>query len=451
MLNWRALSEHSAAAKQAEALLHQRGVKPERFNYGLELARQWRAVLTKQQELQQERRKLSDMIAAQKRQGRFDTEDLERAGADLRSRIEDLAEQERMLNVTLETVWSDFPNLPAEEVPIGKDESGNRQVREWRPTGSPTGERVTSDNLGDAISGDSRVAEDCTARMMAHDELGAALGLMDFPTAGRLSGSRFVVLSGALAQLERALGQFMLDLHCREHGYSEYALPLLVRESALFGTGQLPRFRDDQFHTQTGHWLIPTAEVPLTNLVANSVLMEDELPLRMAALTPCFRAEAGAAGKDTRGMIRQHQFWKVELVSITSPERSNDEHERLTACAETILRRLELPFRVMLLCRGDMGFASMKTYDLEVWMPGQRAYREISSCSNCGDFQARRMRARYRSSSGKKPRLVHTLNGSGVALGRCLIAVMENYQQPDGSILIPAALRPYMGGREYIG
>jgi len=279
----------------------------------------------------------------------------------------------------------------------------------------------------------------------AHDDLGEASGQMDFDAAAKLSGARFVVLKGPLARLERALGAFMLDLHTGEHGYTEIDPPLLVRDAAMFGTAQLPKFADDQFRTTTQHWLIPTAEVPLTNLVRESIVPEAQLPMRFTACTACFRAEAGAAGKDTRGMIRQHQFTKVELVSITSPDQSRDEHERMLACAEEVLRRLDLHYRVVTLCTGDMGFAAQKTYDIEVWLPGQGAYREISSCSICGEFQARRMNARYRPAGGGAPRYVHTLNGSGVAVGRALIAVMETYQQQDGSIAVPDALKPYLG------
>jgi seryl-tRNA synthetase len=283
-----------------------------------------------------------------------------------------------------------------------------------------------------------------------HFELGEALGQMDFETAAKLSGARFVVLKNGLARLERALGQFMLDVHTGQHGYTEVNPPLLVQDDVMFGTAQLPKFADDQFRTTTDRWLIPTAEVPLTNLVRESILDEDQLPMRLTALTPCFRAEAGAAGKDTRGMIRQHQFTKVELVSITTPEASKDEHERMLSCAEEVLRRLDLHYRVMTLCAGDMGFASQKTYDIEVWLPGQNLYREISSCSICGEFQARRMSARYRTKEGRAVRHVHTLNGSGVAVGRALIAVMENYQEADGSIAVPEALAPYMGGLKKI-
>jgi seryl-tRNA synthetase len=274
--------------------------------------------------------------------------------------------------------------------------------------------------------------------------------MMDFARAGRISGARFAVLSGALARLERALGAFMIDLHTEEYGYTEVSPPLLVRDETAFGTGNLPKFGEDLFRTTTGLWLIPTAEVSLTNLVADEILDEAALPQRYTAWTPCFRSEAGAAGKDTRGMIRQHQFEKVELVSVAHPDRAVEEHERMTACAEEVLKRLGLAYRVMLLCSGDMGFASRKTYDIEVWLPGQEAYREISSCSNCGEFQARRMKARYRPSEGKGTRFIHTLNGSGLAVGRTLIAVLENYQREDGSITVPPALRAYMGGLEVI-
>ncbi|GEP10457.1 serine--tRNA ligase [Methylobacterium gnaphalii] len=314
-----------------------------------------------------------------------------------------------------------IPNRPKADVPPGADEHGNVEYRRYD-------------------SGRERLSEG-----RQHFELGEATGLMDFEAAAKLSGSRFVVLKGQLARLERSLGQFMLDLHTTEHGYTEVAPPILVRDEAMFGTAQLPKFRDDQFAAGDGFWLVPTAEVPLTNLVRESILSEDELPLRFTALTPCFRAEAGAAGRDTRGMLRQHQFNKVELVSITAPEKSEEEHERMLACAETVLKKLDLTYRVMTLCTGDMGFASQKTYDIEVWVPGQQTYREISSCSVCGDFQARRMNARYRGKDGK-PTFVHTLNGSGIAVGRALIAVMENYQNPDGSITIPSVLQPYMGG-----
>ena len=321
-----------------------------------------------------------------------------------------------------------IPNLPLDEVPEGVDEHGNLQRHLFG------------------------VVRNYAFAPKPHFDLGEAMGFMDFEAAARLSGARFVVLKKGLARLERAIGQFMIDLHTNEHGYAEINPPLMVRDQAMFGTAQLPKFREDQFPAGDGYWLIPTAEVPLTNLVRESILDEKELPMRLTALTPCFRAEAGAAGRDTRGMIRQHQFTKVELVSITTPENSKDEHERMLACAEEVLRRLDLHYRVMTLCAGDMGFAAQKTYDIEVWMPGQGeggAYREISSCSVCGDFQARRMDARYRGPDGK-PRFVHTLNGSGTAVGRALIAVMETYQQEDGAIAVPAVLQPYMGGLKVV-
>jgi seryl-tRNA synthetase len=326
----------------------------------------------------------------------------------------------------LDELLSTIPNLPAADVPDGPDETANKEIRR---AGAPR-------------------AMNFAAKQ--HFDLGEALKLMDFEVAARMSGARFVLLRGPLARLERAIANFMLDLHTATFGYQEVAPPLLVREQTMFGTGQLPKFRDDQFGTTNGSWLIPTAEVSLTNQVRESILDEKQLPMRFTAWTPCFRAEAGAAGKDTRGMIRMHQFSKVELVSIATPEQSEAEHERMTECAEEVLKRLGLPFRTVVLSTGDMGFAARKTYDIEVWLPGQNTYREISSCSNCGDFQARRMDARYRPADGKGTRFVHTLNGSGLAVGRTLIAVLENYQQADGSVAIPEALRAYMGGLETI-
>jgi seryl-tRNA synthetase len=340
----------------------------------------------------------------------------------LKSTIPELESEEKKTSQELEELLGQIPNLPLAEAPDGKDADDNVEHHKFG----------AKRDYGFAVK--------------QHFELGEVLGLMDFETAAKLSGARFVVLKKGLARLERALGQFMLDLHTNEHGYTEVSPPLLVRDDVMFGTGQLPKFAEDQFRTTTDHWLIPTAEVPLTNLVRESIVDEGALPMRLTACTPCFRAEAGAAGKDTRGMIRQHQFTKVELVSITTPEQGKDEHERMLACAEEVLRRLELHYRVMTLCTGDMGFASQKTYDIEVWLPGQNMFREISSCSMCGEFQARRMAARYRTGEGKQIRHVHTLNGSGVAVGRALIAVMENYQQADGSIAVPDVLQPYMGG-----
>jgi seryl-tRNA synthetase len=317
------------------------------------------------------------------------------------------------------------PNVLDPDVPDGKTEQENRQLK--------------------VLGGQRNFA--FTPKQ--HFEIGEKLGLMDFAAAAKLAGSRFTVLRGALARLERALGQYMLDVHTQEHGYTETVVPLLVNDAAMFGTGQLPKFAEDLYKTTDGRWLIPTAEVPLTNLVAGEILPANSLPLRLTALTPCFRSEAGSAGRDVRGMLRQHQFTKVELVSIVRPEDSAAEHERMTRCAETILERLELPYRRMLLCAGDTGFSAAKTYDLEVWLPGQGMYREISSCSNTRAFQARRMNARFRNAEGR-PEFVHTLNGSGVAVGRALIAVLENYQDADGGITVPEVLRPYMQGLERI-
>jgi seryl-tRNA synthetase len=330
------------------------------------------------------------------------------------------------LRAEIDEILAGLPNLPTEEVPDGPDETANRVLR----------------HHGDPPRFDFAP--------LSHEAVGERLGMMDFARAGKLSGSRFVLLRGALARVERALGQFMLDLHTTEFGYLEVSPPLLVRDEAVFGTSQLPKFAEELFRTTDGFWLIPTAEVPLTNLVAGEIHHESTLPLRYTAWTPCFRSEAGAAGKDTRGMIRQHQFEKVELVSITRPEDSAAEHERMTACAEEVLKRLGLAYRVVLLSTGDMGFASQKTYDIEVWLPGQGTYREISSCSNCGAFQAQRMKARYRPAEGKGTSPVHTLNGSGLAIGRTLIAILENFQRHNGTVAIPAVLQPYMGGQEVI-
>ena len=346
--------------------------------------------------------------------------------ADLKTRIQEGEEEERRINEKIETLLAGLPNIPLDEVPVGADENDNKLVR-------TVGEPPTFD-----------------FEPKQHFELGEALGLMDFESAGKISGARFVVLKGALARLERALGTFMLDLHTSEFGYTEVNPPLLVRDAAAYGTANLPKFAEDLFQTREGFWLIPTAEVSLTNLVREQILDEAELPKRFTAWTPCFRSEAGSAGRDVRGMIRQHQFAKVELVSVTTPDKALEEHERMTACAEEVLKRLGLAYRTMLLCSGDMGFASQKTYDIEVWLPGQKTYREISSCSVCGSFQARRMSARYRKSEDRSVEHVVTLNGSGLAVGRSLVAILENYQQADGSIIIPEALRPYMAGREVI-
>ena len=344
----------------------------------------------------------------------------------LKAAIADNAAAEAGLASALHDLLAALPNLPAQGVPPGEDETGNVEIRRW-------GEPFSLDGAKD------------------HVDLGEALGMMGFASAARMSGARFVVLRGELARLERALGQFMLDFQTQERGYVEIAPPLLVRDAAMFGTGQLPKFAEESFQTVQGHWLIPTAEVSLANLVREQVVSEERLPLRFAALTPCFRSEAGASGKDTRGMIRLHQFNKVELVSITTPEISPAELERTVECAEAVLKRLELPFRTVLLCAGDMGFSAAKTYDLEVWLPSQATFREISSCSNCADFQARRMDARCKRAGEKGTRFVHTLNGSGLAVGRALVAVMENYQDEGGRIAIPQALHPYMRGASHIG
>ncbi len=392
----------------------------------LELDRERREALTRAQELQARRNKLAKEVGEAKRKG-ADSSALMMEGE--RGKAEQAVTESRAeaLGKELDQLLATIPNLPQPEVPDGADESANREIRR---VGAPR-------NFGFPPK--------------PHDEIGVALGLMDFERAAKMSGARFVVLKGALARLERALAQFMLDLHIGAFGYTEIAPPHLVREEAMFGTGQLPKFASDLFQTGEGFWLIPTAEVSLTNLVREEILDEGVLPLRFTAWTPCFRSEAGAAGKDTRGMIRQHQFSKVELVSIAHPDRSEEEHERMTRCAEEVLKRLDLPYRVMLLSTGDMGFAARKTYDIEVWLPGQGKYREISSCSNCGDFQARRIKARLRAPGEKGTRFVHTLNGSGLAVGRTLIAVLENYQNADGTVAVPKALQPYMGGIGAIG
>ena len=391
----------------------------------LALDQEWRAAETAAQEAQARRNRLSREIGGAKSRGEDIASLLAQVAADKDAEAAAAAAAARRRG-EIDEMLAGLPNLPAEDVPDGADETANRVLRH---EGEPP-----RFNFAPA----------------AHEALGEALGMMDFRRAGRLSGSRFVVLRQDLARLERALGQFMLDLHTGEFGYEEVSPPLLVRDEAVFGSGQLPKFAEDLFHTTDGLWLIPTAEVPLANLVADEVLDEAELPLRFTAWTPCFRSEAGAAGKDTRGMIRQHQFMKVELVSVTTPEQSAAEHERMTACAEEVLKRLGLAYRVALLSSGDMGFAAEKTYDIEVWLPGQGAYREISSCSNCGAFQALRMKARYRPAEGRGTRPVHTLNGSGLAVGRTLIAILENYQQADGSVAIPPVLQPYLGGQTRI-
>lgn len=381
-----------------------------------------RELVTRMQEAQARRNEASKAIGAA--MGKGDRETAEKLKAEVAALKDELPAQEddeRRLTAELNAALAALPNLPAAEVPEGADEADNVEVMRW---GTPR-------------------EFDFTPR--EHADIGPALGL-DFETGALLSGARFTFLKGQMARLHRALAQFMLDLQTGTHGYTECITPLMVRDEAAFGTGQLPKFAEDLFRTTDGRWLIPTAEVSLTNSVREQILAEAKLPQRLTALTPCFRSEAGAAGRDTRGFIRQHQFEKVELVSITRPEESEAEHERMTACAEAVLKALDLPYRKVLLCTGDMGFTARKTYDLEVWLPGQGAYREISSCSNCGDFQARRMNTRFRPEGGKTNEFVHTLNGSGLAVGRTLVAVLENYQQADGSVEVPAALAPYTGG-----
>ena len=392
----------------------------------LQLDAALRATQTGLQDAQARRNELSKLIGQAK--ARKDEDEAQRLMAEvetLKGEIAGRFEAEGQTGAELKRTLEALPNLAAEDVPEGLDEEANVELRRW---GSPF----------------------AIANPKDHVELGEGLGMMDFEAAARMSGARFVALKGQLARLERALGQFMLDLQTQEHGYTEISPPLLVRSEAVFGVGQLPKFAEDLFRTTDDRWLIPTAEVSLTNLVREEITPDEALPLRFTALTPCFRSEAGASGKDTRGMIRQHQFYKVELVSITQPEQSNDEHERMVACAEAVLKRLELPFRTMLLCSGDMGFAAKRTYDLEVWLPSQGRYREISSCSNCGDFQARRMDARCKAAGAKGARFVHTLNGSGLAVGRTLVAITENYQDENGRIAIPQALHGYMRGQSHI-
>ncbi len=391
----------------------------------LELDAKRRRMQTELQEMQARRNEASKEIGQKKRAGES-ADTLMAEVAQLKDRMAAVEEEERGVGDALDRLLAGLPNALAAEVPDGPDESANEVLR---------------------VQGDKPQFDFAPKE---HFELGEGLGGLDFEAAAKLSGSRFVVIKGQVARLHRALAQFMLDLHTREHGYLEVQPPLLVRDHVLFGTGQLPKFGEDQFRTEEGYWLIPTAEVPLTNLVAEEILDQADLPLRFTAHTPCFRSEAGAAGRDTRGMLRQHQFEKVELVSITLPEQSEAEHERMTACAEEVLKRLGLHYRVVVLASGDTGFGARKTYDLEVWLPGQGAYREISSCSNTGAFQARRMKARYRPEGEKGTRFLHSLNGSGVAVGRALIAVLETYQQADGSIRVPEALQPYLGGQEHI-
>lgn len=448
-------------AQAFDAGLAKRGLEPQAARL-IEIDERRRKIITSLQEMQQRRNDASKQIGqAKAKKDEALAQQLMAEVSDLKAALQAAEEEERQVNAELHAALASIPNIPLEDVPVGPDESAN----------------VVRHSHGEAREMNFAAKE--------HFDLGEGLGLMDFEAAAKMSGARFTVLRGPLARLERAIGNFMVDLHTSEFGYEEVMPPLMVRDDAMFGTAQLPKFANDQFYTNTTEfensikeefakqiaegedlkliydiidqgvklgrrWLIPTAEVPLTNLVRESILSEEELPKRFTAYTACFRAEAGAAGRDTRGMIRQHQFSKVELVSITTPEKSGEEHERMLACAEEVLKRLGLHYRVMVLCTGDMGFASRKTYDIEVWLPGQNAYREISSCSVCGDFQARRMNARYRPKGEKNTRFVHTLNGSGLAVGRTLVAIMENYQQEDGSIAVPDVLKPYMGGLEVI-
>ena len=386
-----------------------------------------RAHLTRLQDLQAKANASAKAIGAAMGKKDLDTaERLKAEVASIKAEIQAGEAEERVIEQQVTEMLAGIPNLPAADVPLGKDETDNVEVRRW---GTP---------------------RDFDFAPKQHFEIGEGLGQMDFDAATKISGARFVLLKGKLARLERALGQFMLDLHVDRHGYTEVNPPYLVKSESAYGTGNLPKFAEDLFRTENGYWLIPTAEVPVTNIVRDEIVAEAALPYRFTAWTPCFRSEAGSAGRDTRGMIRLHQFPKVEMVSITTPETSEAEHERMTAAAEAVLQALGLPYRTIVLCTGDMGFSSRKTYDIEVWLPGQNAYREISSCSNCGDFQARRMNARMRPTEGKGTRFVHTLNGSGVAVGRCLVAVLENWQNADGSVTVPDALRPYMGGLERI-
>lgn len=404
-----------------DAGLARRGAAPSAAGI-LAIDAQRREVATRMQESQNRRNEASKAIGAAMGRGAQDeAEALKAEVAELKHTLPALEQKERELSAELQELLATLPNLPAAEVPEGQDEAGNVEVARW---GTPRAFAFAAKE---------------------HADLGPALGL-DFETGAQISGARFTFLRGQMARLQRAIAQFMLDTQTAVHGYVECAPPLLVREESLFGTGQLPKFAEDNFQTTDGRWLIPTAEVSLTNSVREQILADAELPVRMTALTPCFRSEAGAAGKDTRGYIRQHQFEKVELVTVCRPDQSEAEHEKMTAAAEAILQTLELPYRKMLLCSGDMGFTARKTFDLEVWLPGQQAYREISSVSNCGDFQARRMNTRFRPEGQKGTEFVHTLNGSGLAVGRTLVAVLENYQQGDGSVDVPAALQPYMGG-----
>ena len=410
---------------QFDAGLARRGVAPMAQEL-IAMDKEARGLTERLNELQSRRNAASKQIGAAKAKGDDEAFNALRDEVDaIKAEMPGLEATQKEKQAALRDVLSGIPNLPVDDVPEGADEAANVELRK---IGEPK-----------QISGAKE-----------HFDIGEALGQLDFETAAKMSGSRFVLLKGQLARLERAIANFMVDLHTTEYGYTETQVPLLVKDNALYGTSQLPKFEEDLFKTTGEHYLIPTAEVPLTNIVNGEILAEEELPLRFTAWTPCFRSEAGSAGRDTRGMIRLHQFSKVELVSVTAPDQSDAEHERMTACAEEVLKRLGLAFRTMILCTGDMGFGARKTYDIEVWLPGQQQYREISSCSNCGDFQARRMNTRYRPKGEKKTKFVHTLNGSALAVGRTMVAVLENYQQADGSVVVPDVLRPYMGGLEKI-
>ncbi len=414
----KALRENPAAYDQNWA---RRGL-PDQTTFILKLDEERRELQTQLQSLQTRRNEASKEIGAIKGKG-GNADDLMAEVAAIKEKMMSLEIFEAAKASELNDVLSALPNMVADDAPDGPDEEHNVELR-----------RHSQPKVG------SNAAKD-------HVEIGENLGMMDFETAAKVAGTRFVIEKAGIARLERALAQFMLDTHTSEHGYTEINPPLLVTSDVMYGTAQLPKFRDDQFETTDGRWLIPTAEVVLTNMVREEILDESNLPIRMCAMTPCFRKEAGSAGKDTRGIIRQHQFYKVEMVSIVLPEKSEEEHQRMTNCAENILKKLDLPFRTIVLCAGDMGFGSRKTYDIEVWVPSQDKYREISSCSNCGDFQARRMKARFKRNGAKDTEFLHTLNGSGVAVGRALVAVMENYYDPtDGGIWVPDALKPYMGG-----
>ncbi len=419
MLDIKWIRDNAAAL---DAALAKRGASPLAQSL-IDLDEKRRSVIQKAQDMQSRRNAASKEIGAAMAAKNSELADKLKAEVSaIKDQLPAAEEEERQVTAELNDALSRLPNIPFDDVPVGSDETGNVEKHKW---GNKPG---------------------WNHKPLEHYEIGEALGYMDFEAAAKIAGSRFTVLKGQLARLERALGQFMLDVHTQEHGYTEVHAPLLVRDDAMFGTGQLPKFSEDLFRTTDGRWLIPTAEVSLTNLVREDILDQEKLPLRFTALTPCFRSEAGSSGRDTRGMLRQHQFMKCELVSITDAESAVDEHERMTACAEEILKRLGLHYRVMTLCTGDMGFGARKTYDLEVWLPGQDTFREISSCSVCGDFHGRRMNARYRGKDDKATKFVHTLNGSGTAVGRALIAVLENYLNADGSVTVPEVLLPYMGG-----